>query len=545
MGDSRIVMPNRRSSMTRRQWLKFSTLGATGVLLAANCQSAPTVGPGATASAGASGVAKSGGHLKYALLRDPANFEPHLYGGYTSLAVQGSLYDLLVEYDEKAEIRGALAERWEHPDALTYIFHLRKGVQFHNGKPFDASDVVATLGRIKNPATSAEQRITVENIAKIETPDAYTVRLTLATPQTVFLTKLARPTMYMLSKDDIASGFTFRTKANGTGPFMLDSFEQGTKYVFKKNPNYWRKGFPYLDQITMLTVPDDQARVNALKTGEVDFADSIPWQEYKPLETAGFNVYRSLTTFTFIRLNSSVAPFDNKKVRQALNYIVDREEVLQTAFGGNGRIVDGALELEGTPFYSADLKGFYKKDWDKAKALLAEAGYKSPAEVPPLTWSVVNLVTQSAPSQVILQQFQQFGLRVTYKTIDTATLLANRSSGAYQLMTDAMGFANNDPDGFREYFDSRAGTSYATGTKYKNDEVDRLLAQGATMPDGDARKQLYRQAEGIIVEDAPWVFLNYRPSAEGAAKYVKGYVVPPGVLGVEDLHRWQFIWLDK
>lgn len=526
---------------------RLVALVAMGAVILTSCQSASNGPAPVSAGAGANATAtpKSGGTIKYALLRDPVNFEPHQWGGYSSIAFQGSIYDGLLEYDEKGQIRGALAEKWEQPDPLTYVFHLRQGVKFQDGTAFDAEDVKATFDRIKDPKTAAEQRVLMENVAKIETPDPFTVKVTLATPSAVFLNALARATTLIVSADDVKSGFTFKTKTNGTGAFILTSWEPGGQYVLKKNPNYWKKGLPYIDQLIEFAIPDDKARANALRTGEADFADSIPWQEYDALEKDGFNVYKSSTVFTFVRLNTSVAPLNNKKVREALNYVVDRDAILQGAFGGFGKVVNGPLQQEGTTFYWKDLENYYKKDLDKARALLVEAGYKTPAEVPPLEWSVVNLVTQSAPSQIMLQELQQFGLRVTYKTIDTPTLVSNRASGAYQMMTDAMGFADNDPNGLRQYFDSKAGTSFATGVKYKNDRLDQLLAQGAQTTNTDERKKMYREAEGLILDEAPWVFLNWRPSAEAAPKYVKDYIVPPGLQATESLGRWEYLWLDK
>ena len=528
----------------------FSAIAIAGVI-ATSCSGGPAVSSPTPAASGASqapsAAPKTGGTIKYALAREPIHFDPHVSSGQTSVSLQGTVYDGLVEYDEKGQFRGALAESWDHPDALTYVFHLRQGVKFHDGASFSSADVIANFDRIKDPKTAAPDGPFVQGWASYSATDANTVKVTLKTPDVNFLDKFVgdgNATMFMASAKDIAAGMDFRTKTNGTGPFSLKSWEPGGQFVLVKNPNYWKKGQPYIDQLIEFAIPDDTARVNALKSGAADFAENIPWQQIGPLES-GFSVFKHSNTFDMVRINTSKPPLNDKRVRQALNYIVDRKTILQLSFGGQGAIVDGPLQPAGSPFYWKDLEGFYKQDANKAKQLLADAGYKTPADVPPLELSVLTtFAPHNDPAQIIQQELSQFGLKVTIKPVDAPTLTANRGNGNFQFQMDGVGWSNNDPDSLRLYFQS-TGIGYAAGVKFKNDRLDQLLSQGSQTTDLAQRQTIYKEAEQIILDEAPWIFLLWRPSAEGAAKYIKGYTIIPNGLGIQNIGRWEYIWLDK
>ena len=512
-------------------------------IVAASCAS----GPGASAPTGqAADKPKPGGTIRYGLVRDPIHFDPHVSSGQSSVSLQGSVYDGLVEYNDQGKLTGALAESWETPDPTTYVFKLRKGVTFHDGSAFDADDVLATLNRIKDPKTAAPQGPFVTTFATMTAPDPFTVRITLPKPNVTFLDRFvgdSNSTMFMASAADVAAAFDFRKKTNGTGAFMLTTWEPGGQYVFKKNPKYWKTGQPYLDEMIQVVIPDDKARVNALRSGEVDYVENVPWQELATLDK--FQTYPYSVSWVMVRLNSGKAPLDNKKVRQALNFIVDRQEVMQLAFGGKHSVIDGPLQQPGNAFYSKELEGFYKKDHAKATALLAEAGYRTPADVPAMEFSVFStFAAHNDPAQVLLQQFQKFGLKITFKAIDVATLNANRGNGNYQMQMDGLSFSGPDPDNLRAFFHSTA-VGHALAAKFKNDRLDQLLTQGAETTNVEQRRTIYKEAEQVILDEAPWVFILWRPTAEAAATHVKGYIVVGGGLGGQNFGRWEHVWLDK
>lgn len=505
----------------------------------------PAGGSPSSGSDGQSGQPKAGGTLRFATLRAANSFDPHVSGGISNNWLLGSLYSTLVEYDVKGDLVGALAESWTQENDTTYTFTLRKGVTFHDGSELDAADVVASIDRIRDPDTAAARKAVVDNIAKTEAVDSHTVRMTLKEADATFLHALASNASYIVSSTDVANGFDFKAKANGTGPFTLDTWESERQYVLKKNPGFWKPGLPYLDGVVLTVTTDEKARVDVLRSGEADLAEYVPWQEMASLEQDGFKVIRHFGLQSFVRLNTHRTPVDNKKVRQALAYVIDRQAVIDLAFGGQGQVISGPLQPEGSPFYVKEHENYYTKDWDKAKQLLKEAGYNSPADVPPLEFQVSVSAVSNQPGKVILQQLQDFGLTVEWKTVDVPTLFKNRAEGTYQVHMDGGGMSWPDPDYLRQIFHSEFGTTYAKGVQYKHEQLDKLLEQGARVSDLAERKRIYKEAEKIILDEVPWIFVLWRPQAEAHADYVKGYQAHPSGLGGYNVSRLEQIWLDN
>lgn len=481
-----------------------------------------------------------GGELHIALHRDPARLEPHISQGATSTSVQGNIYDTLIQYDETGAIVPALATSWTIEDELIYTFHLREGVSFHNGQSFTAADVIASFDRIANPETGATSLTTVTSMASYEAVDPYTVRIVLHTPNAVFLHELASSTSYILSEDDIASGFDFTNQANGTGPFTLESWEPNGRYVLARNPNYWIEGLPYLDRVVMNPIIDDRARVAALQSGEVHLAEYVPWQ-YTPMLESEFTVLRYSDAFNLLRLHHSEGPTANKLVRQALNYIVDRDEALLLAFGGEGTVITGPLQPQGSPYYYEDLEGYYTTDHERARELLAQAGYASPADVPVIELTSGVIAVHSETAEVVRAQLERFGLRVQWKSVESVRTF--RVTGEYQIMMDGLSMTWPDPDYLRAYFHS-AGTGHATGSTMHNPELDALLERGVSITNEAERQEIYRQAEEIILDEAPWIFLYWRSNAYAVDDALQGFVLITGGLGTESMGRYEYFWLD-
>lgn len=485
-------------------------------------------------------AANYGGEFRFALHRDPARLEPHVSQGASSIYVQGSIYDTLVQYGADSSLEPALAERWTIEGETVYTFYLRHDVQFHNGQPFSAADVIASFDRIGAEETGATRKPTIDSMVSYEALDDYTVRVELAQPNAVFLHELASNASYIVSAADIASGFDFVGHANGTGPFMLESWEPNGQYVLVKNPNYWVEGLPYLDRIVMTPIIDDRARVSALQSGEVHLTEYVPWQ-YTPLLESEFNIVRYSDSFNLIRLHHAEGPTADKFFRQALNYIVDRDEALMLAFGGEGSVITGPLQAPGSPYYYEDLEGYYSTDWDKARELLKLAGYDSPADVPVLELTSGVIAVHSETAEVIRSQLERFGLRITWKSVESVR--PARVSGEYSLMMDGLGMSWPDPDYLRDYFHSE-GTGHAVGAKMAVPELDALLERGVATTDEAERLQIYRQAEEIILDEAPWIFLFWRSQVYALDNALQGFTLLEGGLGGQSLNRFEYFWLD-
>ena len=483
-----------------------------------------------------------GGTLVFGLLRDPIAFDPHIAYGASSSSLQGNVYDTLVEYDVDSALIGALAESWEvSDDGLEYVMSLRQGVTFHDGATFEAEDVVATFDRIMDEATGASRRVELSHVGSYEATDEYTVTMTLPEPYATLLPVLATSTMYIIDKDWIESGVDPTAEMNGTGPFILDSFEKEVKYTLVKNPNFWKEGLPYLDSIEQVPIPDDNARMNAIRSGEINFVEYVPWQNMAEFEEDdNYTSFKGFDTYNIVRLNVSRPPLDNKLVRQALNYAIDREAVIAVAFGGEGESMTVGLFPQDSPWHQQELDPYWTYDPDRAQELLAEAGV-DPSGVT-LDFAVATISVHSDTGQVVAQQLEDLGFTVNIIQQDVPTLTERRTTGDYQMMQDGLSLAYPDPDAYSVYFDTGA-SQYAMGVGYENPEVADLLAQGRAELDPDARKEIYKQFTEVLLDDAPWIFILFRPQAEVMAANVKGYTRIT-VAGLNSEAYMEYIWID-
>jgi len=533
----------------KKTWQRFLVLLAVLALIA-GCgtkSQAPAPAPTDPGKPAAPTGPKSGGVLKIGISRDPLALDGHIAYGITNASVLGNVYDTLVEYDMPGDgsIKPALAESWTMPDEKTYLFKIRQGVKFHNGDPFDAKVVEWNLKRIMDPKTGATRRGELTSmIDKMEVVDEFTFKISLKQSTPIFLNVLAAREVYMLDQKWVEAGNDPKKFAMGTGPFKEKSYEPQRNVVLVKNENYWKKGLPYLDGIELVVLQEDAARVNAFKGNEVDFIEYVPWQE---LQIFGADknlvVTQGYDTFNIVRINENRAPFNNVKVRQALNYVVDRQEIINLAWGGYGKPITGSMLQDTSPYHSPDLQGIWKKDWDKAKALLKEAGYNSPADLK-FTLETSTLAVHKDTAQVVLQELQQFGFKVEYKTFEFQTTVDKRASGDYQLLMDGLGMAWPDPDFYFQYFHS-TGAGHAKGVKMKVDAIDRLIEQGRTTVDSAKRKPIYHDLEKAVVDDAPWIFLLWRPQAEVRRNWVIGYKPLPGGNASNTIASMEHIWLNK
>lgn len=494
--------------------------------------------------AAAQSTPKYGGTLRIGISRDVVGMDPNIGYGVSSASLQGNIYDTLVEFNADGTLRPALAESWETPNPTTYVFHLRKGVVWHDGSPFTAADVKFTLERVMDPSNNLTRHKELSVIQRIETPDEYTVVLELSAPYGALLDVLASREMYIASKAWMEAGNDPVNSAMGTGPFKLDSYDPGSEYRLVRNENYWKEGLPYVDRLVLRPYEDDNARVNALLGGEVDFAEYIPWTFLAMFERdPNYKLAIGYDSFNVIRINQNRPPFDDVRVRQALNYIIDREAVINVAFGGYGMPITGGLLPEGHWAFNADLAGTYGKNWEKARQLLAEAGV-NPADVDfTITSSVLSYHDDTG--QAVLAQLRQFGFtRARYETIQVPQLLEKRQNGDYYLMVDGLGLSWPDPDSISQYFESR-GSGHAAGVNFSDPELDALFREGRSITDQETRKEVYRRLEQRYLEVAPWIFVLYRPQAEAMRATVNGYVRLGAGLGTNSMGLMEYLWLDQ
>lgn len=515
---------------------------------------ATTAGPAATTAPGADptattgttepeGEGKPGGTLLYGLLRDPIGFDPHIAYGASSSSLQGNVYDTLVTYDVDSTLTGSLAESWEiSDDALTYTLNLRQGVTFHDGADFTSADVVANFDRIRNPDNGLARRVELENMESYEATDDFTVTISLDAPYATLLAVFATHQMHIASAAWLESVADPAVEMNGTGPFMLDSFEPQVRYTLVKNPNYWKPGLPYLDSIVQIPIADDAARVNAMQSGEINFVEYVPWQNMVDFDSdSNFTLYKGFDTYNIVRLNPQRPPLDNKLVRQALNFAIDREAAIAVAFGGEGDPITNGLFPTNSPWYQQELDGHWSYDPDRAAELLAEAGV-DPSGIT-LDFAAATISVHMDTAQVVAQNIEQLGFNVNIIQQDVPTLTERRGTGDYTMMQDGLSLAYPDPDAYTVYF-SIGGSAYARGVNFENQEMTDLLEEGRSEVDRDRRKEIYLEFERLLLDEAPWIFILFRPQAEASLSTMRGYNRKQA-LGLGSVADLETVWFDE
>jgi peptide/nickel transport system substrate-binding protein len=487
------------------------------------------------------GEPRQGGVMRVALHRDLTGIDPHAGRGVTAFSVQGNVYDPLLEYGPDGEVVPCLAHSWETEDSQTWIFHLEEGVTFHNGEPFTAEDVIYTFDQILDEAYGAVRRAELGNMESYEAIDDYTVEITMSEPYATLTAVLANDTSAMISRNWDGD---YTQETNGTGAFMLDSFEPDVLYMLVKFDDHWRADRPYVDAVEVRPIEDTNARINALLSGEVDFTEYVEYQFFDDIESDDrFQLYaEGWEVFVCARFNESAAPVDDPLVRQALNYATDRDALVSLVSGDRGLSQTAVLITPDSPWFIEEHDGHWHYDPDLALELLQEAGYDDFSD---LTLNIESTGTGSHfdMAEVVSQQWENLGISINWTIIDGPTRDEKRRTGEYVIMFDGLGAPWPDPDFYTTYFGT-GGAAHAAGTGYSNSELDAILDEARQVADADARKDLYRQAEEIMLEEANFVFGYWRPHGEAGWSYVHGYERIPGQ-GRSTMRYFDRMWMEE
>jgi peptide/nickel transport system substrate-binding protein len=475
--------------------------------------------------------------LKIGVNQDAVGFDPHLTNATASYRVVEHVYSGLLRFNEKLEIQTDLAQEYSNPDPTTYNFKLRKGVKFHNGREMKAEDVKYSLNRIKDKANASPRAANLAPIETIDTPDEYTVVIKLNAPYAPFLAVLADFTTAIVAKEVVdANGGKMDKVAVGTGPFKFVEYVPNTRIRLEKNPDYFIPGKPYLDGITFQPIPDDTARSTAVRTGTVDIVEYYPPKDLQLLKNDNKLVLYGdgNNNVRFLAFNLKVKPFDNPKVRQAIAWAIDRGPVLDAAINGAGTQLTAGPFLPG--FWPGLQQPIYKQDIAKAKALLAEAGYPNG-----FTAKLSNTPTYSFLGNagiVVQEQLKAVGINFEIVSKEWSVFLKDYLDKNFEAVVSGYsGFADPHPPLDGTYVSGRQNNFMS----YSNPEFDKLVDQASKVSNQAERAKLYQQAQTILANDAPMVFLYAANQYEAAQSYVKGYVHY-----INGSHlSFREVWLDK
>jgi peptide/nickel transport system substrate-binding protein len=471
------------------------------------------------------------GQLIIAQAADINTFDPKNLKGRETQNVLRLIFDSLFHRDDNMQIIPWLAASVENPDVLTWRFHLRQDVKFSNGDDFKANDVKFTMGRlIAEDSTWSEKSF----IDKVEVVDDYTVDIITKKPYPAFLT---RAVLWHMTDEEYfnkVGNEGFQSNPVGTGPYQFVQWTKDEQVVLEANVNYWR-GAPKIKTVIFKPIPETSTRIAALEAGDVNIISNVP-PEY--VKQPGQDVKIATipgTRAVFIGMNVNVVPFNDVRVRQAMNYAVDVPAIIKSVLNGLARPIDNPLLPEAFGYVATPV---YHYDPEKAKSLLADAGYPSGFEFQLDTTSDMKEIAEA-----ISGQLSAVGIVVNINILDSAALTAKDEPGASQAYLSSWGNSEADASGLlpKQFYSKRYGCDLVTYkypdpksgfgdsdkgcyyTGFGDPEVDVAIEEGQTNIDPAARKEAYAKALQIIVEKTPWVFL-YNPSEIYAYRGVEGWV---------------------
>jgi peptide/nickel transport system substrate-binding protein len=476
-----------------------------------------------TAAAGTPAAVKPqrGGMLKAALTGEPDSLDPAKSQIYTGAQVYDNVFSKLVDLDPDNKVYGVLATKWTQKDPKTWVFTLRDGVTFHNGEPFTANDVKYTFERILAKGTASGYAPLYSVIDRITVDSPTQVTFHLKTSFGPFLTNLANNGEIVNRKAIEAKGS--QRKPVGTGPFQFVDWVQGDHVTLKRFDNYFVSGQPYLDGITFKFAQVDQSRIDSLRSGELDWADAIPLQQVATLKSDPAFTYVTSKTAgipDFLAMNTKKAPFDDVRVRQAVAWAVDREQIRQVAYFGAGE-AGGEEVPSASPWYTGETP-YTKADPAKAKALLAQAGHGGGLTVEYLGLPQYPELLKTG--QVVREQLKAVGITMNIKQVDVSVWFDRFSKGDYQI-TSAYQERTLDPDNFYALVLKTGGSINTTG--YSSKAADDLIVQAARETDEAKRKTLYLQLKQLIWKDVPLLFVHYETLNYLMRKPVVGSTIVP------------------
>lgn len=458
----------------------------------------------------------------------PNNLDPRFGTDDASQKVHQLIFDNFMELDDHLRVVPKLAESLEHPDPLTYVATLRKGVRFHDGSELTADDVTFTFGQFLDPAFVSPRKGGYRELQSVTAPDAHTVVFTLKQPFASFPINLMMP---ILKK---GSGPEVREHPVGTGPYRFVRYAVDDRLELMANSDYWA-GAPRNSGLIMKIVPDDVMRGLELKKGTLDMVvnDLAPDIVHQMRADPSLQVVQSPgVDYQYIGLNVQDAALKDARVRQALAYAIDRNAIVQHLRRGLAVPAIGML----SPLSWAAAPGLpsYEYNPGRAMALLDEAGYRDPDAGGPasrltLTLKVSNTEFNRLQSSVIQQDLRKVGIDLDVRTYEFATLYSDVLSGNFQLFTlQWTAGALADPDILRRVFHTKQAppTGFNRG-RYSNPEVDDLLDAAGEEQDPARRLALFSEVQRIIATDVPYVSLWYKTNVAVARRNLDGVRLTP------------------
>ncbi|MGW9230191.1 ABC transporter substrate-binding protein [Pseudorhizobium sp. NPDC055634] len=476
--------------------------------------------------------------LRIGLQDDADVLDPAQSRTFVGRLVYTAMCDKLVDISQEMKIVPQLATEWTwSDDATTLTMKLREGVTFHDGTPFNADAVVATIER-NLTLPESRRKSELSSVEKVEASGEHEVKFTLKSPDVTLLAQLSdRAGMIVSPKAAQELGANFGSNPVCAGPFKFVERIQQDRIVLEKFEDYWNKDEVHLDRVIYLPIPDTTVRLANLRSGDLDIAERISASDAASVKEDANLTYADVIGPGYMAMYVNLAngpraenPLgQDKRLRQAFSLSIDRQALNQIVFEGTAK--GGNQPFPPTsPWFNQDLP-VPARDIEKAKELMKEAGH----ETLDIELQHANNTTQTQMMQAIQSMVSEAGFNVTLRSTEFATLLSEQTAGNYQLSrSDWSG--RIDPDGnIHQFITCKGGIN---DVKYCNPEVDQLLNEARASTDEAVRKQKYDAVSVILNDDLPIIYLGHQPYAYAIAKGVEGFAPSPDgmirLVGVKD-----------
>lgn len=461
--------------------------------------------------------------LKMAWSQDATGLDPHKQTAFASIRLLELVYEPLVRTDAELNVVPAIAASWEFSeDGKTLTFKLDPNAKFSNGDKVMPADVKASFERILDEATSASARSNFLSIESIDTPDDETVVFNLSQPDVPLLTAMSSINAAIVSASAIEAD-TLGTETLGSGPFVLENWEPNSSETLTANEN-WAGGELAIDGLDISVLPDETAILASLRTGQVDFAlINDPLVATLVPNNPGLTLDREpVLSYHVLQLNAEEGAMQELKVRQAISCAIDRQDVLDAALLGEGKVT-GPLTMPAFATEPSELF-CYTQDLDKAKALMEEAGYADGFSAKVMA-ATGEPPTAAAEAQVIQSQLAEIGIDLEIEMMELNVYIDRWLKGDFDMAVALNGGRTDPYTMYNRYWTKDGNLNHVA--HYIDDELDTLMNEGRVETDPAKRKEIFAEFSRHITEVSPWVWLYTGYSYTASTDKVKGFEATP------------------
>ena len=462
------------------------------------------------------------------ITQEPGIFDPHTVVAAGDEEIIFNIYEGLYKFDNQGNLNPCLATAVEiSDDASVYTFTIREGVKFHDGTSLDPIDVVYSLKRASGLIEGQNGVALVRELDSIKD-----VQITSDNRVEVTLEESNSELLSYFTTGIIPEGYDNCQNAPvGTGPFKFDSYTPGQSVILVKNENYWQKGLPYLDKVTFKVCADMDAGLTELANGSIDIFPYLTADRAKQLDSSKYNILSNGSNMVQIfALNNAVEPLNDLRVRQAINYAVNRKDIISVTMDGAGVELTTAMSPAMGSYYDTSLDGTFDQDIEKAKSLMADAGYENGFDITCTVPSSYLIHVNTAVE--LASELKAIGINLEIKQVDWATWLDTVYTGRQYETTVIALTSTYAPYDVLERYQSESGGNFIN---YSNSKVDELMTQIPGTIDQNEKISLYHQVLGILTDDACSVYIQDPTTITAVSTRLEGYNVYP--MYVQDMSQ--------